>query len=54
MFADMGFHTIMKTKDVLFMENRSQGIVKFLELLKKEIGLDAESIADAIICQLNQ
>jgi 1-deoxy-D-xylulose-5-phosphate synthase len=25
-----------------------------VELLKKEIGLDAESIADAIICQLNQ
>ncbi len=31
MFEDLGFHTILKTSDVLFMENQNRGFERFLE-----------------------
>lgn len=36
MFEDMGFHTIIQTDGVLFMENQSKGFANFLEVIKKE------------------
>lgn len=36
MFADMGFHTILKTPDILFMENRAAGFTRFLQNIRKE------------------
>lgn len=36
MFEDLGFHTIIKTADVLFMENKRDGFSKFLTQVKAE------------------
>lgn len=41
MFADMGFHTILQTSDILFMENQVHGFERFLEELKKETPQEA-------------
>lgn len=56
MFTDMGFHTILKTRDVLFMENRAQGFQSFLRELKKETPEDAfdrKSTVGAIVANCN-
>lgn len=56
MFADMGFHTILQTSDVLFMENQSQGFDKFLKDLKSETPIDAlnkKSRVGAIVANCN-
>lgn len=36
MFGDMGFHQILMTKNILFMENRAEGFSRFLQNLRKE------------------
>ncbi|MDO4330058.1 MAG: [citrate (pro-3S)-lyase] ligase [Lachnospiraceae bacterium] len=36
MFEDLGFHTIIKTADVLFMENKRDGFSKFMTQVKAE------------------
>ncbi len=36
MFEDLGFYSILKTEDILFMENSKQGLKNYIELLKKE------------------
>lgn len=36
MFEDLGFHTIIKTTDVLFMENKRDGFSKFMTQVKTE------------------
>lgn len=56
MFADMGFHTILQTRDVLFMENRVQGFQKFLEDMKNETpkaALSRKSTAGGIVANCN-
>ena len=41
MFTEMGFYTILKTPDILFMENRSQGFLSFLRELRVETPREA-------------
>ena len=41
MFADMGFHTILKTDEILFMENQRQGLFRYLEQIKRETPKEA-------------
>lgn len=41
MFADMGFHRILMTEDVLLMENRSRGLEEYLQKLKRETPKEA-------------
>jgi len=65
MFEDLGFHTIIKTKDVLFMENRFRGFERFVEQLIKEtpeaarkdkLGkdkLEGESVIGSIVANCN-
>ena len=56
MFADMGFHTIMQTSDVLFMENQPQGFANFLKNLRNETPEDAlekERMIGAIVANCN-
>lgn len=36
MFEDLGFHTIIRTEEVLLMENRVHGFDRFLDQLQKE------------------
>lgn len=51
MFEDLGFHTIIKTQDVLFMENRFHGFERFVDQLKKETPKEArkEQLADGTV-----
>ncbi len=60
MFEDLGFHTIIKTEDVLFMENRFQGFQRFMSQLEKETpkearkdSLQAGSVVGAIVANCN-
>lgn len=41
LFSDMGFYRILKTKEILFMENWKDGIRRFAEQLKRETWSDA-------------
>lgn len=41
MFDDMGFYTILQTRDVLFMENQARGFSGFLRELRRETPEDA-------------
>ncbi|MDO5349286.1 MAG: [citrate (pro-3S)-lyase] ligase [Lachnospiraceae bacterium] len=43
MFEDLGFHTIIKTTDVLFMENKRDGFSKFMTQVKAETPEEASS-----------
>lgn len=36
MFEDLSFYTVLKTKEVLFMENKRRGFSDFIEQLKRE------------------
>ncbi|MGN1192643.1 MAG: [citrate (pro-3S)-lyase] ligase [Dorea sp.] len=55
MFADMGFHTILMTDQILFMENRTQGFSKYLKALKEESEkvIKEEGIQGAIVANCN-
>lgn len=56
MFADMGFHTILQTPDILFMENQAHGFDRFLEQLKIETpeeALKKESKTGSIVANCN-
>lgn len=56
MFADMGFHTILQTPDVLFMENQARGFHRFLKKLQKETPREAlkeECKVGAIVANCN-
>lgn len=56
MFEDMGFYTIIKTNEVLFMENRKGGIGRFLENIIGETPEEAgchETTAGAIVANCN-
>ena len=56
MFADMGFYTILKTEDILFMENQRYGLSRYLEQIKKETPKEAfhpEKINGAIVANCN-
>lgn len=56
MFADMGFYTIVETKEILFMENRREGFAKFLKELQRESprkALEKEGLAGAIVANCN-
>ncbi|MDO5389748.1 MAG: [citrate (pro-3S)-lyase] ligase [Eubacteriales bacterium] len=56
MFSDMGFHTILQTSDVLFMENQAQGFANFLKKLRNETpkeALDKECKVGAIVANCN-
>lgn len=41
MFEDLGFYTIIKTEDVLFMENQRNGFSKFMAQVKEETPKEA-------------
>lgn len=47
MFSDMGFYPIMKTEDILLLENRKNGIVEYL---KKEAASSVVSKGNTIGC----
>lgn len=56
MFGDMGFHTILKTPDILFMENRSSGFTRFLQEIRKETPQEAlglQSRIGAVVANCN-
>lgn len=56
MFSDMGFYPILKTKDVLFMENKRQGFSGFINSLKKETpsqALSGNTINGCIVANCN-
>lgn len=56
MFADMGFYTIVETKETLFMENRKEGFTRFLKEIQKESPMEAlqkECCAGAIVANCN-
>lgn len=56
MFADLGFHTILQTEDILFMENRKAGVERFIQDLKKETPEEAmreECETGAIVANCN-
>lgn len=56
MFADMGFHTILQTSDILFMENQAHGFDRFLEELKMETpkeALERDCKAGSIVANCN-
>lgn len=56
MFADMGFHTIFETQDVLFMENRVRGFSGFMNVLRTETpaaALEEGCEAGAIVANCN-
>ena len=56
MFSDMGFHTILRTEKVLFMENRKSGFTDFLKKLKKETPDGAyreEAAVGAVVANCN-
>lgn len=56
MFEDLGFHTIIKTEDVLFMENRVDGFKRFIEQVKAEtpkMALDGKACVGAVIANGN-
>ena len=53
MFLDMGFYTILKTEEVLFMENKAQGFQKFLAGLKEETGEQTGASVGAIVANCN-
>ncbi|MDO4555858.1 MAG: [citrate (pro-3S)-lyase] ligase [Lachnospiraceae bacterium] len=41
MFEELNFYTVIETPDVLFMENRSNGFTKYIEILQKETPSEA-------------
>lgn len=41
MFEELSFYTIIETEDILFMENRSNGFLKYMESIRKETPADA-------------
>lgn len=56
MFADMGFHEILKTSDILFMENRLYGFSGFMQKLIEETpekALEASASVGAIVANCN-
>lgn len=56
MFSDMGFYTILQTKEILFMENKLKGFEHFLETLKKETpnaALDRKCVIGSIVANCN-
>lgn len=56
MFSDMGFYTILCTKDILFMENQKHGFQKFIRKLKLETPTDIlaeECTAGSIVANCN-
>ncbi|MDO4264854.1 MAG: [citrate (pro-3S)-lyase] ligase [Eubacteriales bacterium] len=56
MFADMGFHTILMTKDILFMENRSRGFESFMRALREETPEEAlrkDAVIGAVVANCN-
>lgn len=56
MFGDMGFHTIMETQSVLFMENRKQGFSEYLQELVKETpkeALESDKVIGCIVANCN-
>lgn len=48
-FEDMSFHAIVKTENVLLMENRKNGIDKYIEKLKQETDLSLTSKTPTIV-----
>ena len=56
MFTDMGFHTILQTHDVLFMENQAHGFQRFLQDMKNETpgeAFDRKNTVGAIVANCN-
>lgn len=56
MFSDMGFHTILQTKEILFMENRSNGFAGFLQRIEEETpkeALEAACRIGAVVANCN-
>lgn len=56
MFEGLGFYTIMKSEEVLFMENRSTGFMKYIEKIKKETlkdALDEKKKTGAVVMNAN-
>lgn len=56
MFSDMGFYTVLKTKDILLMENRTSGFSGFLRKLEMETPKEAMSegkVIGAIVANCN-
>lgn len=56
MFSDMGFHSILQTQKILFMENRSQGFAGFLQKIERETpkeALEASRKIGAVVANCN-
>ena len=53
MFSDMGFYTILKTKEILFMENRKNGYEWFIKGLRSQPNAVADGIHGCIIANCN-
>lgn len=56
MFEDLGFYTVMMTKEVLFMENKKHGFKEFIVRLMEESpkeALDAGKTIGAIVANCN-
>lgn len=56
MFSDMGFHSILQTQEILFMENRSQGFAGFLQKIEEETpkeALEASCKIGAVVANCN-
>lgn len=56
MFTDMGFYTILKTQDVLFMENRSYGFQGFMQKIVEETpkeAMETSACIGAVVANCN-
>ncbi len=56
MFSDMGFYTILMTKQILFMENRKSGFDKFIEDIRRETpgeALEKDRKIGAVVANCN-
>lgn len=56
MFGDLGFYTVLKTDEVLFMENKKNGFKDFIMRLRKETppeALDPSKVIGSIVVNCN-